>query len=973
MKTKIIALVLFLACVLCAQAQFKVEYNRTADGVYFPGIKILYDAADALSVKTTVQFLAKDVEQVTGLQPGIYTRPVNAEMMLIAGTLQSRWISELVKSGKIKTDSLQGQWERYGVFIIDRPFPKVKRALVVAGSDRRAVSFGLFSISEALGVSPWYWWADVPVKKNKTISLRVQDYISPSPSVKFRGIFINDEDWGLLPWAKNTFDPQLKDIGPKTYAKVFELLLRLKANYLCPAMHEASGAFNKYPENKMLADSFGIVMGSTHPEPLLFNNASEWDKKKMGDWNYMTNRQNIVAALDKRVSENSKYENVYTLALRGLHDKQMSGDYSLYDRLRLVDHAISDQRDILKKYINKPLDEIPKIFIPYKEVLELYNAGLTIPEDVTIVWPDDNYGYIKRLSNEAEQKRSGGSGVYYHASYLGIPHDYLWLSSSTPNLMFEELSKAYKTGANKLWLLNAGDIKSCEQPVTLFLQMAYSLDSFNLGNTPLFPAKWLSEQFGARYYDQLVKITQLYSRLAFIRKPEHMGWGVEWNSNKYPRERPTDTEFSFDNYEEAQNRLKQYTQLGQMVELLYAQLPEECKPAFYQLVYYPSKGAEYMNKKWLYAQLSREYFYQKRASTNDIRQNALLYQDSLVYITQQYDTLLNGKWNRIMSLRQGVTASYFEKPVLDSLAVPQKGILKIQAAASNNRTTGMQYVLPAFSKVSEQPVYFELYNTGKQPIPFSISSDNEWIKLSKVSGMLEKQERITVDVDWGKLQAGTDYQAIIQIKWEDITQKLYIPVYNPLLPTVDLLKNIAIETNGYVSIPAAGFNSKKESHTVKIAIIDELGIEGRSVQLGDPTGPVNDPRRSDAPYVEYDFYTTGRGMVDVYTYVLPTFPLSTGRNLAFHEFSTLQTRYGVCIDDGAVSYPSSSNPEYTQAWADNVIRNAAINKSVLYIDKPGFHRLKVIAGDPGLIIQKIVIDMGGMKKSYSGPPATLIK
>src|SRR5690606_26489429 len=233
-----------------------------------------------------------------------------------------------------------------------------------------------------------------------------------------------------------------------------------------------------------------------------------------------------------------------------------------------------------------------------------------------------------------------------------------------------------------------------------------------------------------------------------------------------------------------------------------------------------------------------------------------------------------------------------------------------------------QYVLPAFSKGSKQPVYFELYNTGKQAIPFTISSDNGWLKLGKVSGLLEKQERVTVDVDWSKLQAGTDHQGIIQIKWKGTAQLLYLPVLNPSLPPADSLKNIAVETNGYVSIPGAAFNRKNEANGVKIAVIDELGIEGQSVLMGDPTGPVHDPRRSDASYVEYDFYTVGRGMINVYTYVLPVFPVSTERNLAFHEFSTSQTRYGVCIDDGAVSYPSSSNPEYTQAWADNVIRNA---------------------------------------------------
>lgn len=967
---KTISLVFFITYVFYSKAQFQVENTRTASGIYFPGIKILYDAADAISVGKSVQLFAKDVEAVTQSMPKVYTYPVNAETMLIAGTVGSKWINQLVKSGKIKVDSLIGQWERYGVFIVDRPFANVNRALIVVGSDRRAVSFGLFSISEALGVSPWYWWADVPVKKNVAASLQVKDFMSNPPSVKFRGIFINDEDWGILPWAKNTFDPQLKDIGPKTYAKVFELLLRLKANYLCPAMHEASGAFNKYAQNKMLADSFGIVMGSTHPEPLLFNNASEWDKKKMGEWDYMTNRENIVAVLDKRIRENSKYENVYTLALRGLHDKEMSGNYSLDDRLKLVDKAIADQRNILKKYINKPINEIPQVFVPYKEVLELYNAGLKIPDDVTIVWPDDNYGYMKRLSNEDEQKRSGGSGVYYHASYLGKPHDYLWLNSSTPNVMYEELSKAYKTGANRVWLLNSGDIKSCELPVTMFLNMAYNLDSFNFKNTPIFPATWLSAQFGSLYYEQLLKITQLYTRLAFIRKPEHMAWGYEWNTNKNPRERPTDTEFSFDNYNEAQSRLEEYTKLGQMVGQMYTQLPETFRPAFFQLVYYASKGAEYMNKKWLYAQLSRKYFNEKRASANDIRRKALLYQDSLIYITNTYNSLLNGKWNRMMSLRQGVTASYFEEPVLDSLMIPNEGVLRIQSLGSDGSTTGMQYNMPSFSIFNKQPAYFEIYNTGQAAIPFTITTDDLWLKTTKTVGVLNRQEQIAVDVDWSQLQPGADYQGRIKVTCKGGSQWLSVTASYPDLPSVDSLRNVAVEVNEYVSIPGALFNRKKESDAIKIVVLDELGIEGSSVQMGDPTAPVNDPRRSDSPYLEYDFYTLSRGMATVYTYVLPLFPLSTNRNMSFHEFSTSQTSYGLSIDDGAASYPTSSSAEYTQQWADNVIRNAAINKSALYIDKPGFHRLKIITGDPGMIVQKIVIDMGGMKRSYSGPPST---
>lgn len=973
MKIKIAALSLLLLNCSLLMAQFEVADKKASGAISFSKLKIVFDDSDPVSVKTAVQLFAKDVELVTGSLPAVNTGLVNADVLLIAGTVDNnKWIRKLVDEKKINVDSLRNQWERYGVFMIDKPFPKVKRAVVIAGSDRRAVAYGLFAASEAMGVSPWYWWADVPVKKNKGIALRVHDFISPAPTVKYRGLFINDEDWGILPWAKNTFDKELKDIGPKTYAKVFELLLRLKANYLCPAMHEASGAFNKYSENKVVADSFGIVMGSTHPEPLLFNNASEWDKKRMGDWDYMTNRANILDVLDKRVAANAQYENVYTLALRGLHDKEMSGNYSLSERLRLIGQAIDDQRNILKKHISKPLDEIPQIFVPYKEVLEQYNAGLQIPDDVTIVWADDNYGYMKQLSNETEQKRSGRSGVYYHASYLGIPHDYLWISSTIPDLMYEELHKAYKTGADRLWLLNAGDIKSCELPVTLFLQMAYSIDSFNYNNAPLFPAKWLAKQFGSQYLNQLEKITRLYTKLAFVRKPEHMGWGFEWNANKYPRERVTDTKFSFDHYNEAQNRLQQYSELGRMVDSLYAQLPGASKPACYELLYYPVKGAEYMNKMWLNAQLSRKYFDQKRAGTNDVRHQAIAYHDSLVAITKVYATLLNGKWDRVMSLRQGVTASYFETPVLDSLAVPQQGTLQIQTSAGGDRTTATQYVLPALNKVSMPSAYFDLYNTGKQVIPYTISSTEDWLQVSKTKGELENEERIVINVDWNKLKDGTDHQGIVTVKWNDMERKLYVPVFTPSAPSIDSLKGWAVEMDGYVSIPGAAYKRKKESDIVKIATINGLGIEDSVVMIGDATGPVQDPRRSDAAYVEYDFFTFGRGLVDVYTYMLPVAPLSPNRNVAFHEFNTTQARYGVCIDDGAVSYPTASAVEYTQTWSENVLHNTAINKSELYIDKPGFHKLKIISGHPGMVVQKIVIDLGGMKASYNGPPGTVV-
>src|SRR5690606_14841285 len=301
---------------------------------------------DEQAVLTSSRLFAEDIARVSGKNiplKSISSKPQGS--IILAGTVgKNRLIDQLIKNKKINADSLKGQWERYTIQLVNNPFPNVKKALVIAGSDRRGTAYGLFSISEAIGVSPWYWWADVPVKKKNSLNLAVINFTSKTPAVKYRGLFINDEDWGLLRWAKHTFDPDLIDIGPKTYAKVFELLPRLKATCLCPTMHEASGAFNKYAENKHVADAFGILMGSVHPEPLLFNNASEWDKKTMGPWDYMTNKENILKVLDKRVKENSPFENVYTVALRGLHDRAMEGNYSMEQRVKLLEDAVQDQR-----------------------------------------------------------------------------------------------------------------------------------------------------------------------------------------------------------------------------------------------------------------------------------------------------------------------------------------------------------------------------------------------------------------------------------------------------------------------------------------------------------------------------------------------------------------------------------------------------------------------------------------------------
>ncbi len=937
---------------------------------------ILYDASDAAVVKRAAELFAADVEAVTGRRPQVTSATGETGPAVIVGTVGgSALIRRLSEAGKIDTAPLEGAWERYLIQTVANPLPGIRKALVIAGSDRRGAAYGLFTLSELIGVSPWYWWADVPVKKHAALHVDAPPTYSQTPSVRYRGIFLNDEDWGLTPWASQTFEPERGNIGPRTYAKVCELLLRLKANYLAPAMHPVSTSFNQIPENKLVADTFAIVMGSTHCEPLLLNTASEWDTKTMGPWNYDKNKEGINRVLTQRVRENSPYENVYTLALRGLHDGAMSTTLPMHEKVRMLQQALLDQRRILAENIDRPIETVPQAFTPYKEVLEIYSNGLELPDDVTIVWPDDNYGYMKRLSGVREQRRTGRSGVYYHVSYLGVPHSYLWFSTTPPSLMYEELRKAYDTTADRLWLVNCGDLKGSEMQVSLFLDMAWDIGRFTADNVVTYPARWLAGIFGEAYYDRLEAMTREHLRLAFPRKPEYMGWGYHWNRFDHNCEQLTDTDFSFTNYDEAQRRLEAYRQLGARAEALLHEIGDEARPAFYQLVYYPLRGAELMNRMTLGGQRNRWYARQGRAATNAVRDEVQRCYDSLQVITRGYNSLLGGKWNHMMSMRQnydGVSA-YFNLPHLathDAAGAPR---LALQVAGEDVTGARAFHALPAFDNYLRRTYPVEIYNRGGGTLAWTAHASEPWVVLSKSAGKTAAEERITVGIDWEKAPSGNAVPAQIVFRAGEQSEKVLVSLFNPTAPSRAELRGIYVENNGCVSIPAAGCHRVRESDRIKITAVEDLGIEGPALQLGDPTAPLQIFRSRDVPCAEYDFYAFDAGSVDVYTYVLPTFPLHADRDFRIGENTNTDTKYSVQIDDGALATPSSSHVEYSQVWFESVLRNCAVNKSTLHIDKPGRHTLRIRVGDPGIVLQKIVLDFGGMKRSYLGPQSTLIE
>ena len=629
--------VLMVFCVLWLAIGATAQVSK---GIDLTKATLVYHEDDTPLARQMTEVLADDIERVSGIRPSISTRRRGGSNVVIGTVKHNRQHREL-----------QGTWERYAIDT------KSGGDLYITGSDARGMAYGVLHVSEQIGVSPWYWWADVPAdKSNRRVYEYEENIVSKSPSVKYRGIFINDEDWGLKTWAATTYEKELGDIGPKTYDRVCELILRLKGNMLAPAMHTCTGAFYSHPESQRVADKWGIMITTSHCEPLLFNNAapSEWSKERDGEWNYETNSQTILKKLDDRIRETAQYENIYTMGMRGLHDEAMKGSTDPRDRARTLEKVFAEQRNILTKHKKQKITKLPQIFVPYKETLDIYDAGLRVPDDITLVWPDDNYGYMKRVSNTAEQQRSGGSGVYYHLSYCGVPHDNLWLSTTAPMLMYEELLKAYSAGADRYWLLNVGDIKPMEIETQMFMDMAYDFAAFSYDNANCYQAKWLANMFGQQHAETFQYILDEYYRLAWDRKPEFMGYEMEWDEPEYARLH--DTDFSFETGT-AQKRLVGYQDICFAYDAVEREVAPALRPALFEMLGYAVHSAYQMNRKFLYSQANHETGNQAFAqqSKDACRQ--------LQQLIDRYNSQLDGKWNQMISeVPPGYTALYHQMP-----------------------------------------------------------------------------------------------------------------------------------------------------------------------------------------------------------------------------------------------------------------------------------------------------------------------
>ncbi|MFA9391987.1 MAG: glycosyl hydrolase 115 family protein [Prolixibacteraceae bacterium] len=844
-------IVLILPEFLIAQKVDLISETKSENAFLLNDCQVVYDKDDYSVVKKVAHLFANDIELVTGQTPIVTCHEPKENIILIGTIEKNKLINQLISNKTLDVSAIKGGWEQFIIIRLTNPLPNIGQALVIVGSDRRGAAYGAFTLSEAMGVTPWNWWADVPAPKYEQLYV-VNDFVSKSPSVKYRGIFINDEDWGLKTWSSNNYEKELGDIGPKTYAKVCELLLRLKGNMFAPAMHSCTGAFYSYPDSKVVADEYGIIITTSHCEPLLFNNAakSEWDSKRDGEWNYATNKEVILKKMDDRVREASPFENIYTVAMRGVHDEGLRGKLSDEEKVDVLTNVMADQREVLQKYLQKPIQDIPQIFVPYKETMGVYELGLQIPDDVTLVWVDDNYGYIKRLSNPQEQKRSGGAGVYYHFSYLGPPHDYLWLNTTPPVLMYEELIKAYSNGANRYWLVNVGDIKPAELGMQTFFDLAWNVEHYNYNTINNHQSRYLANIFGAKYEKTFQDILDNYYRLAWSRKPEFMGWEREWDSDRQLREMSV-TEFSFQNYNDAQQRLADYQRISDSAYKILNEVPENYRPAFFELVAYPVMGSYQLNRKFLLAQLNSELVKENDLpSANWAAEQAKIAFDSINSLTDLYNTMLDGKWKDMMAVPPGFVAKYQNMP---DMAI--------------------------FEGAGSKPYDISPYESTKQ------------IENCTIINLRNYKNKVS-----------------------------------------------------------------KDEHTLRL--FEGIGYDWVSIQLGEAKEQSVDPKNLNGSHFEYEFSGVNADSVTVYVYSLPFFPLYKGKN----------TEYGISVDEQAAYVANNVPKEFSRQWKDQVLQNGALATAKFAINKNReIHNLRLTCGDPGVIIQRIIIDWGGLKETYVGP------
>ena len=906
----------------------KVSEKAQTDWFPLGEATICTDASDDKVVNIAAQMLVDDVERVTTARSTLASATSLKKLphgaTVVAGTVgHRRIIDELVRQKAIDVSSIKGKWESYIITTVNRP--RQEQLLVIVGSDRRGTAFGLTSLSESIGVSPWYWWADVTPQHKKALYVEPVTFVQGEPSVQYRGIFINDERFGG--WARWAEQKHGK-VGPETYKRVFELLLRLKANYLWPAMHPGTQAFNDDPENARLADDYAIVMGSSHCEQMLRNNEGEWKAVEqkhpgtLGDFNYITNRQTMQNYWETRVKTNGRYENTYTLGLRGIHDYPMEGANTTAERVALMQQAIDDQRDMLRRNIKKPIQEIPQVLCTYEEVLEAYHNGLKVPEDVTLLWSDDKHGYCRNLCNPEEMKRKGGAGIYYHLSYHGDPASWIWLSPLSTSFLSTELTKAYTYGARKIWVFNVGDIKPAEKEISFVMDLAWDINRWKPSEAHNYIKYWATKTFGNEMAQEIADIQAGYCRLQAAGKDAHV-WFVNYSA------------------EQIEHRIAEWRALKAHATELATRIPEPLKNAYFELVSYPVCGAAMINEYQLLARRSMVRATARdsigaMADANRVRQMF----DSLNEWTRHYnEDIMDGKWQQFFNWQpyHWFRSEKIEQPLATPELItqaknsPQARFLSVSETLSSKGTiinSSADVEIPLwiealtpirnFSKEAKDNEFCQVKTENDSFVASATPINNVW-HAPYVGPMWSRVGTI-------HLKKGDNHLWITALQADARIDPIFLGLYPPFVKEPRL------------RIPASHYQNKQGG----IQRIEGLGYtDGVLVQPFD-TPSYQQENIKAAPYTEYELdLQAGDATIEIRT--LPTLHVYDGRDI----------RYAVQLGDSAPTIFSIHANDFTAEWRWNVLRGYAMRS--LPVTVTGHQRLRIYLLDPGIVLQEVLI------------------
>lgn len=906
----------------------------------------LYASADAdPGILRALKDLQADVGRVTGATPelSLGTLP-DAKKIVLVGTLgKSPVIDKLAQEGKLDVAGIAGRWETFVLQVVDDPLPGVAQALVIAGSDKRGVIFGLYDLAEEIGVSPWTWWADVPVRPRPDLYVLPGRHTKGPPAVKYRGLFLNDENPALLGWVNETFG----GFNHQFYEKVFELILRMKGNYLWPAMW--GKAFNDDdPLNPQRADEYGIVMGTSHHEPLARAHV-EWERYGSGAWNYETNPDTLRAFWREGVERMGDFENLVTVGMRGDGDAPMTRGTAI----ALLEKIVADQRALLAEVTGKDPATIPQIWALYKEVQDYYDKGMQVPDDVTLLFSDDNWGNIRRLPALADSLRPGGYGVYYHYDYVGGPRNYKWINTNQIERVWEQMHLAYRYGADRVWIVNVGDLKPMEFPLEFFLDYAWNPEAWPLERLPDYTRHWAERQFGTEHADAIADILTAYTRFNSRRKPELLA---------------PDT-YSLLHYREAERIVADYNALADEAERIYEALPPEYRDAYFQLVLFPVQASANLNELYVTVGKNRLYAQQGRAAANDLAEKArALYARDAALTRAYHEDLAGGKWNHMMS-QTHIGYTYWQQPPENTM--PEVEEIELPAGAEmgvalegSERWWPMEpseAVLPAFDPYLQQTRYVEVFNRGRTPFAYTVEPGAPWLIVTPAQGTVDKEQRLWVSVDWQQAPAGHQ-RAPITITGPDGSRVVVqAALFNPASPKRDAVQGF-VEADGYVSMEAEHHTRAVNRDPITWQRIPGLG-RTLSAMTPFPVTAESQTPAADSPRLEYRMHLFNSGEVEVHAYLSPT--------LNFHNTEGL--RYAVSLDDEPpqiVNLHADASNRVWEAWARN---NVNVGISRHRVERAGAHVLKFWMVDPGVALQKLVVTTGDVKPSYLGPPESFYR